>query len=66
MSGKDKSPDKVTHDSYGVVPGTGDLGGTIHETTIHKGKDTYTGYGSSRGQSDKRAGDKYSSGKKDK
>jgi hypothetical protein len=65
MSNK-KSPDRVTHESHGRIPGTGDLGGTIHKTQIHKGDNTYTGYGSSREHSDKSAGEKYSSGKKDK
>lgn len=58
-------PDSVTHDSFWgaflPIPGT-----EVHTTTIHKDEDTYTGYGWSRSQSDKEAGDKYRDGERDK
>jgi hypothetical protein len=58
-------PDHVQHKSFWgaflPIPGT-----EIHTTTIRKGKDTYTGYGSSRPQADKKAGDKYRDGRKDR
>jgi hypothetical protein len=66
MADKNSEPDKVSHSSSGRVPGTGDLGGTIHETTVEKGGDKYTGYGSSREEADRNAGEKYSRGEKDK
>lgn len=64
MSGKDSKPDNVTHDSYGTLPFTGG-GLTIHKTTIEKDDRTYTGYGSSRDEADRNAGEKYSDGDED-
>jgi hypothetical protein len=65
MGQRESDPDRVTHTSSGVVPFTGDLGGTLHVTTIHKDNDTYTGVGYSREQADERDGEKYASGDKD-
>ena len=57
--GKDKGPDHVSHDSYGRVPFTGDLGGEVHKTTIEKDGEEYKGYGSSREEADKEAAKEY-------
>jgi hypothetical protein len=58
-------PDHVSRSScWGAIlpiPGT-----EIHTTTISKDNDTYTGYGWSRSESDKEAGDKYHDGQKDR
>lgn len=58
-------PDHVQHKSFWgaflPIPGT-----EIHTTTIRKGNDRYTGYGSSRQQADQKAGDKYRKGEKNK
>ncbi|MBI3365979.1 MAG: hypothetical protein HY033_13880 [Ignavibacteriae bacterium] len=65
MSDKDKEPDKVTRDFESSLPLPPGIGPTIYSTTVHKDSDTYTGYGSSREEADKHAGEKYSEGKKD-
>jgi hypothetical protein len=62
---KKSDPDAVTHNSFWgaflPIPGT-----EVHETTIQKDDDNYTGYGSSREEADKNAGEKYREGRKDK
>lgn len=64
MSSSDRNPDKVSRSSSGAIPGTGDLGGTIHKTTIEKDGTKTTGTGWSKDQADKAAGDKYSNSNK--
>lgn len=56
---KDNDPN-VTRDSSGVIPGTGNLFGTIYSTTItdDKGKKS-SGTGYSREEADQRAGEAY-------
>ncbi len=66
MGNKDSAPDKVSHDSGGVVPGTGDMGGEIHKTTIEKGDNKYTGYGPNEDAANRAAGENYNKGKADK
>ncbi len=64
--GKEKDPDYVTHDEHGSIPFMpAGIGPTIHSTTVHKGEDTYTGYGWSEDEANKNAGEKYSQGDKD-
>ncbi len=62
---KKSAPDAITHNSFfGAflpIPGT-----KVHETTVRKGDNTYTGYGNTRQEADKNAGDKYREGSKDK
>jgi hypothetical protein len=56
----DKTPDRVEHTKERILLEEAD------KTIIHKGSETYTGYGWSREQADKSAGEKYSKGQKDK
>ena len=63
MSKKGSSPDKVSRMSASFL-GTGI--GEAHKTTVHKGGTTYSGKGVSRSEADKKAGDNYRKGRKDK
>lgn len=63
MSKKGSSPDKVSRMSASFL-GTGI--GEAHKTTIHKGGATYSGKGVSRSEADKKAGDNYRKGRKDR
>jgi hypothetical protein len=66
MAGKDKEPDSVSHKQESSIPFMPPgIGPTIHSTTVRKGKDTYTSYGSSEEEANKNAGEKYSEGEKD-
>jgi hypothetical protein len=62
-----KKPDRVTHDRESSIPfaSTG-IGPTIHTTKIKKGKDTFSGSGWSKDESNKNAGRKYNRGETDK
>jgi len=57
-----KEPDRVTHDTERVIPFLPDV---MDKTTIHKGNETYTGYGWTEEEANKSAGEKYSKGEKD-
>lgn len=63
MSKKGK-PDSVSHKNYSVafLP---NIGPQIHETTVKKGKSTFTGVGWDRKEANKKAGDNYRKGKRD-
>lgn len=61
MGKDDNAPDKVTHDSEFVVGHQP----WVEKTTIEKGSETYTGYGWTREEADRNAGEKYNEGKKD-
>jgi hypothetical protein len=56
-------PDKVSRDSASFL-GTGI--GEAHKSTIHKGGSKYSGRGTSRDAADKKAGDSYRKGHKDR
>ena len=58
---KNSKPDHVEHTKEVWIPVLSEPDKTI----IHKGDDTYTGYGWSRDEADKNAGEKYSNGEKD-
>ena len=63
--GKNKKDSTSVHrQSYGRVPGTGDLLGKVHKTTVDRGGEEYSGYGSTSREADKNAGDKARRGKK--
>lgn len=63
--GESKEPDRVEHDK--MYAGPANVGPEVADITrIHEGDDTYTGYGSSREEANKAAGEKYSRGEKDK
>jgi hypothetical protein len=62
MSKKHNEPDDIKRDSNSLF-GTGFF--TVHETRIEKGSETYTGYGDTKEEADKEAGDKYRTGDKD-
>jgi hypothetical protein len=65
MSTRKSDPDHVQHKSFWgaflPIPGT-----EVHSTTITKSGNQYTGYGSSRSEADKKAGDRYRKGERDK
>lgn len=63
MAKRDERPDNVTHSTEFVIAPR--LSPWVEKTVIHKGKDTYTGYGWNRKEADKNAGGKYRKGKKD-
>jgi hypothetical protein len=64
---KDHSaPDSISRDSEAAIPGDiAHLGPEIHETTLSKGLNTYTGKGYTSEEADKKAGDRYRRGEKD-
>ena len=63
MSKKDKEPDSVKHDrEFVIAPRTSPW---VEKTEIEKDGDKYTGYGWTREEADKNAGEKYNKGKKD-
>lgn len=63
MSKDDKGPDKVTHSTEFVIAPR--LSPWVEKTVVEKGSNTYTGYGWTREEADKNAGEKYNEGKKD-
>ena len=62
MAKKDSDPDSVTHTKEVWIP----ILSEPDKTIIRKDSDTYTGYGWSREQADRNAGEKYRNGEKDK
>jgi hypothetical protein len=58
----ESDPDEVEHEEhlsfFGLMP-------SVFSTTISKDDDTYTGYGFSEEEANKKAGDAYRDGKKD-
>jgi len=63
MGKKGSDPDKVSRMSASLF-GTGI--GEAHKTTIHKGSSTYSGKSTSKSDADKKAGDAYRKGHKDR
>lgn len=63
--GKDnKKPDSLTRKTEFVVAPS--LSPWLEKTVIKKGGDTFTGYGWTREEADKNAGDRFRKGAKDK
>ncbi len=61
MARNDKEPDYVEHGREVWIP----ILSEPHKTVIHKGEDTCTGYGWTRDDADKSAGEKCGNGEKD-
>lgn len=60
----EKDPDNVCHERTTSLPFG--LGHTIHKTIVEKGGNTYTGHGWTEEEANKKAGEKYNKGDKDK
>ena len=66
MGKDDKAPDSVSHTVESSIPfAPPGIGPDIHKTEITKDNETTTGYGGTREEANKDAGDRYRRGERD-